>query len=66
LESQPISPDILNRFQAINLERYKIIIPTLLLDSVQEYIFAILFDESVDLLEEQVSPDKHRVDFPIC
>lgn len=65
-KNQPVSLGIFNRFQAFNLKRQSITIPLLLPHSVKEYIFSKLLDESVDLLKEQVSPDKHRIDFFIC
>lgn len=64
--NQSVSPDIINPFQALHMERYKKIIPALFSDSVKEFIFSKLLNESIDLLEEQVSPDKHRLDFFVC
>ncbi len=61
-----IDPRISYQSQEQIIESHQIFITTLLSDSVKEYIFSKLLDKSVDLLEEQVSPDKHRIDLLIC
>jgi len=64
--NQLASPGIFNQFHKLIIKMYQIFIAAPLPRSVKKSIFAKLLDEPVDLLEKQVSPDKHSVDFLIC